>query len=158
MPTQTGKVKLVDKSMYRMLTSFVNFDRLQITLIVIRGDIMGDTGKTRKTKDAVVKGSGVGGSSAGKDKGTSDKCALTWEFIYTTTKSLSVKVGDPAGLLTSTNGKNIDLIVNSVSLGEYHETNESLIAECMEKGFAYEGKVTKVLGNSTFGIKLKGHA
>lgn len=118
---------------------------------------MGSTGKTRKTKEPVVKGSGTGGSAAVNDNGTANKCALIWEFVFRASKTITASVGDKAALISAINGQDIELLINSVSVGEYHEQNERLVSECMKKGFVYEGEVTKVLGNSTFGIKLKGN-
>lgn len=118
---------------------------------------MGSNSKTRKTKEPVVKGVGGEGSWPGDDSATKDQCAISWEFIYSFGGTHSINVGDIAALLPSSSAKELDVVVNSTVLGQYHDKNEQLIKGCVRKGFVYEGEVTKVLGSSTIAIKLKGN-
>lgn len=118
---------------------------------------MGSNKTTRKTKEPVVKGVGGGGSWTGNDSETKDRCAISLEFNYQISDGQQIKSGDKASLITSSNGQELDLIVNLMNIGEYHNKNEQLLKDCMKKGFVYAGEVTKVLGNSTIAIKLKGN-
>lgn len=118
---------------------------------------MGSSSKTRKSKEPVVKGAGGGGSWSGDNSATKDQCAVNFEFIYHFSGLYTINVGDIALLLPSSSGQELDIVVDSRILGQYHDKNEQLIKNCVRKGFVYEGKVTKVLGSSTIAIKLKGN-